>query len=124
MNSKSADVLKAIPDFEQFMSLAGEISKLSFRKMQLETAIKSKESETFKTVSTKEDFFQNGKPPSATYIENAYKYAGVEGEILPLRNELSEVTAKLDEKRIQFDIYKTMVDIWRSLSSSERSTSI
>lgn len=124
MITKSSDMLKHIPDYDMFMGISAEISELSYRKLKLEAQIKSKEAENFRIVSTDEKYFQGGKPPSATYIENAYKYTGIDNELVPLRLELAEVTSRLEEKRLQFDVYKTMVDIWRTLSSSERSSTL
>lgn len=124
MDSRASEVIKNIPDYDKFMELTVEISKLQYKKLSLETLIKSKEADNFKTVSTDERFFQNGKPPSSTFIENAYKFSGIDGSLIPLRLELAEVTAKLEQKRLEMDVYKTMVDIWRTLSSTERASSI
>ena len=120
MKATPDEVLKAIPDFEEFTKLAEEISALMYKKLSLDAQIKDGESNVFKVASTDEKFFQGGKPPSSTAIDNTYKYSGLAGELLPLRQELARATADLEGKRIQYDIYKQMVEIWRTLCSNSR----
>lgn len=124
MKASSAEILSKIPDFDEFMGLTSEISELLFRKLSLDARLKSAESENYRTASTKEEYFQNGKPPTSTFIENAYKYSGLNGELVPMRLELAEVTSQLEQKKLQLDIWKSMIEVWRSLSASERSSSI
>jgi len=124
MKGSPEDVLKAIPDFEEFTKLAEEISALMYKKLSLDSLIKEGESIVFKVVSTDEQFFQGGKPMSATAIENTYKHTGVGGELLPHRQELAKVTADLEGKRLQYDIYKQFIEVWRTLCSNQRSVSI
>jgi hypothetical protein len=120
MKGTPEEVLKAIPDFEEFTKLAEEISALMYKKLSLDAQIKDGESNVFKIASTDEKYLQGGKAPSSTAIDNTFKYPGLNGELLPLRNELAKATAELEGKRLQYDIYKQMVEIWRTLSSNQR----
>lgn len=124
MNSNLSEVLKAIPDFDDFMSITEDIRAINFDKMVVENEIKHRESENFKAVMNKPEYFQNGKPVPVSYYENAYKFTGLSGELLELRQRLSELSALLDQKRLQLSIYKDMIDVWRTMSSNERMASV
>lgn len=124
MKISSEELLSKIPTFDEFMALSAEIGTLMYRKMKLDAEIKAKESENFLRIMTDEAFFINGKPPSATHVESAYRFPGISGELLPMRLELAEVTSELEKSKIKMDIWKTMVDVWRTVSASERSSSI
>lgn len=124
MKGAPDDVLKAIPDFDEFMKLSASISDLMYKKMRLDNEIKGKEAEVFKLVSTSTDFLQAGKPPSATYIDNTYKFSGINGELLPLRDELSKTISDLEGKKQQMEIYKTMIEVWRTLCSNARTAGL
>lgn len=113
-------VLKDIPDFEDFTKLTEEITSLQLRKLMLESKIKTGEANVFKEATTNEFYFQGGKPPAVSYIENTYKFTGLERELIPLREELAQVTAEFEGKKQQMDIYKTMIEVWRTLCSNQR----
>lgn len=120
MKGTPEEVLKAIPDFDEFTLLSNEITELMYRKLSLEAQIKDGESNVFKVASTDEAYFQGGKAPSATYVENTYKFPGLQRELIPLRNDLAVVIAELEGKKSLMDIYKTMIEIWRTLCSNQR----
>lgn len=124
MKATLADILKALPDFEDFTKLSDEISDLLYKKLVLEKDIKAGESEVFKRFATDSHLYFNDKPAPVSFVENAYKFSGLNGELLPLRNDLAQVTANLERARLRFDIYKQMMDMWRTLSANERSSSL
>ena len=124
MKGSPDEVLKAIPDFEEFSKLAEEISALMYKKLTIEANLKSGEANVFMVATTQPEYQQGGKPPAISYIENTYKFSGISGDLAPMRYELAKVTAELDGKRLQYDIYKQMVEIWRTLCSNQRSVSI
>jgi hypothetical protein len=124
MKNSVEDILKALPDFDELTKLTKEISSLMFTRLSLDAEIKSKESDVFFKATTDEKYFQGGKPPSSTYIDNTYKYPGFNGEILPLRIEMAKVTADLEGKKLLYDVYKTMIEVWRTMSSNQRSASL
>lgn len=120
MKANLKEILESIPDFEDFMKLAEEIGELSYRKMQKETLIKAMESETFK-VAMKEPL-DNGKFPSTSFVANAYLYTGLRGELIPYREQLAEITASLDKKKIQLSIYREMINLFQTVSANERNS--
>lgn len=120
MKANLKDILESIPDFDDFMKLSVEIGELAFEKLSLENKIKQKESETFREAMRMPN--GDGKFPSASYVNSAYTYTGINGEILEYRDRLSVVVAALDTKRIQLSIYRDMLELYRTFSANERST--
>ena len=122
MENSPDKVLKAIPDFEEFMKLSNEIAVLMYKKLSLDAQIKEGESDVFRIATTDEQYFQGGKPPSSTAIDNTFKYTGFNKELIPLRNELAKTVSELEGKKLQMDVYKQMIDIWRTLCSNNRTS--
>jgi len=120
MNNNADEVLKSIPDFDDFTKLTEEITKVSYDKMVLEAKIKEGEANVFKVTSTDPQYQVAGKAPAVSYVENTFKFSGLSGELIPLRQELAACTASLEGKKLQMDVYKTMVEIWRTLCSNQR----
>jgi len=120
MKGSPDEVLKAIPDFEEFTKLAEEISALMYRKLYLEAQIKEGESNVFRVANTDEKYFQGGKPASVSFIDNTYKFPGLEHELIPMRTELARIASELEGKRLQLDVYKSFIEIWRTLCSNSR----
>lgn len=109
-----------LPEFEDMQNTVEEILKLSLKKASLDLSIKVAEADVFKQAIVDEKYFQGGKPPSATYIENAYKQTGLEGEIIPKREELGDITARLEYQKNKLELMKTLVEIWRSEQANQR----
>ena len=124
MKGTPEEVLKSIPDFEEFIKLSEEISELMYSKLVLDSQIKAGEAAVFTTLNTDEKFFQGGKPPSVAYIDNTFKHRGINGELLPLRSELAGVISKLEGKKALMEVYKTMIEVWRTLCSNQRTASM
>ena len=120
----SGSILKKLPDFDDMMKVSGEIGDLLLEKLKSETEIKSKEAETILKVMTDEKYFVGGKPPSMSFADSTYKVTGLEGELVPMRESLAEITANLEKKKIQYDVYKNMLDMWRTLAANERYQSV
>lgn len=124
MKATLTDVMKALPDFDELSNLSAEIADLMYRKLLLEKDIKVGEASVFKKCQTDPSLYQNGKPAPVTFIDNAYKFTGIENELVPIRTQLAEIIAKLELARMKMDVYKNMMDIWRTLSANERSSSM
>lgn len=120
METNSKKVMEAMPSFDEFMNLAESIKIASVEKMKLENQIKSAEALAFKAVMTDEKYFVGGKPVAVSYFENYYKTRGIDGEILELRFKLAEIVAYLESLRNQFEIYKSMHDLFKTLVYQER----
>lgn len=120
MVTNSQKVLEAMPTFDDFTKLAEEIKALSIAKMKMENRIKAEEAATFRRVMTDAEFFVGGKPVSVSYYENAYKFSGLNGSLTEARNMLADMQAALDEKKNQFEIYRQMHDLFKTLVYQER----
>lgn len=120
MKGTPEEILKAIPDFEEFTRLAEEISALMYSKLSLEAEIKSGEANVFQVASTSEKFLQGGKPPATSYITETYKFTGLANELMPIRERFAKVSSELEGKKLQMDVYKQMIEIWRTLCSNNR----
>lgn len=110
------------PDFEDMMEVAERIRNLSLKEMVLKDTLKKKESEIYIEAITTDKHLVNGKPPSAVFVENAWKHTGFDGELLEIRNELATVSADLDHQKNIFGIRKDMLEIWRTESANKRAS--
>lgn len=111
-----------IPDFDDMLQLAEKIKELMLIKSSLDTKIKLGQSEVYKLVMTDPKFFENGKPPSVSYVKAVYEYPGLNGELISLREAYSVASAELDFLQTQFDIMKTKIDIYRTESANKRAS--
>lgn len=111
-----------IPDFDDMVNLAEQIKKLTLRKILLDVDIKLKEAEVIEEVTTNDKYFQNGKIPSMSLIEDTWKYTGFERELIPLRKEMANVISELEEAKLKFDVYKMQVDMYRTEAANQRAT--
>jgi hypothetical protein len=120
METNSKKILAALPDFQDFMSLAEEIKLISLKRMKLENRIRWEEAATFRRIMEEEKFWVKGKPVPVSYFENAFKYAGIDGSLLDLRNELAELQAELELKRNTFEVYNRMLEMHKTLVYQEK----
>jgi hypothetical protein len=109
-----------LPDFEDMSEAIEKISSLALKKSLLEIEIKKGESLVFTTAMSDPAYLQGGKQPSSAYVENAYKYTGLNGELIPLRVELAVTGATLEKERLSFDLMKDSIEIWRSEMATAR----
>lgn len=124
MNSNTKTLLESLPDFSEFMSVTEEIGKLLYTKLLLEKEIKKLEANVVTEAMVNEKYFIGGKPASMSYIESTLKFTGLDGEIVPLREELARVTGKLEESKLKLYVYKDMLEVWRTLSANERNSGL
>jgi len=113
-----------VPDFEDMMKVAEEIRDKSMAKSKLELKIDDKVAKTVHTVTTDSDFFVNGKPPSMAFIKTTYEFGGIHGELYELRQQLGVVTAELDYLKNKLDVYRQMIEVWRTVSANKRASVI
>jgi hypothetical protein len=124
MKTDLKEILVNLPDFDELSNLAHKIREASVKKLMIEKDIKRAEAKVVSTVVGNSAWFRDGKPLAMSVIESTYKYTGLEGEIIPLREQYIESCGELDELRLTMDIYKNMFDVWRTLSANERSLNI
>ena len=113
-----------LPDFSDMMSVVNQISNLAIEKAKLEIQIKAEEANIYYTVTSDSKYFQNGKAPSVAFVEKTWGFAGLQGELLPLRERLATISAKLDGCKLEYDSMKMAIDIWRTASANERSATL
>lgn len=114
------DLIGMLPDYNDLLKLAEEISCFQYEKSKLELELKEAEALIFRTALSDEKFFVGGKPPSIASIEANYKITGFNGELIPIRKRLLEATLDFDNAKQKFDVYKLLFEVWRTLSSNER----
>lgn len=105
-----------LPDFDMLFKLALEIKELSVEEGLLELEIKRSESDIIRNIVEK----SQGKPPSMSYLQSTVAFTGVDNSLLDLRKRLVEVSSDLDYKKLLLDLYKRMIDVWRTQSANER----
>lgn len=124
MENSSSQLLKDLPDFHDMLTLSQKIKDLSVDKIKKELEISHLESEIFRFVMDSDAHKVNGKSPAVSYVKEAYKVGGINGELLEPRVELADITAELAMLRQRFHIFEQMLDVWRTLSANERSSSL
>lgn len=117
---KSKDILDKLPDYEELLNIIETIGKLTVEKLMLEVDIKSAESAIVRKTTTDVAYFQGGKAPSMAYVESAYKYTGIDGELIPKRERLAYLISEIDKAKLSYETFKVMSEIWRTLSANER----
>ena len=105
-----------LPDFDKLFQLALEIKNLSVEESFLDLTIKQKEADIIREAITS----ANGKPPSMSYLQATVAFTGPDGSLLELRRRLADVKTELDYKKLLLDLYKRMIDVWRTQSANER----
>jgi hypothetical protein len=105
-----------LPDPEEMLKLVDEIYEITKKIGVLKLKIKLGESE----VVLKANEFSNGKPPSMSFLQASYLVTGLNNELVPLREKLSELESELEHKKNKLEMYKLIVDIWRTQSANER----
>lgn len=109
-----------LPDFDDMLKSIDNIYELMKRKSLLDIEIKLQEANVTAEATSNEKYFQNNKPPSQTYIDNSWKYTGFDNELIPLRKELAEVTAKLEFEKMRYYFYSNIIDVWRTQEANKR----
>ncbi len=109
-----------LPDFDDIYQVSTTIRDLVLKRDTLEIEIKKLESEVYKRTATDTNYFVAGKPPSASFVKATYEFTGLEGEILPLRQEYALTCANLEQSRILLESMKMQVDLYRTESANRR----
>lgn len=120
METNSKKILEALPNFNDYLDIIEEIKRLNLKKMQVEAAIKQDEASNFIEVMSNPKFFVGGKAVPVSFYENAYKYGGIDGNLVNLRAEYMRVSAELDALKARYDVYRQMQDMYKSIVYAER----
>lgn len=111
-----------LPDFDKIFELIDRLGNLNREIMVLELEIELGEARAITEVTVNPKYFIRGKSPTISYINGTYKITGLEGELIPLRKELLDKRYTYDNLKTELDMYKKMIDVWRTNSANERSS--
>jgi hypothetical protein len=59
-----------------------------------------------------------------SYINAAFKYPGLNGELTLLRLEVAKITVHIEKLKSDMDSYRTLIGVWQTLSANERKASL
>lgn len=116
------DTNMSIPDFDDMLELVGTIKKLSIEAERLKLKIKDNEATTVIEMTTNPEHFINGKPPSMSFLRDTFKFSGLDGSLLDLRQSLAKSEAELEFARNELEIYRSMIEVWRTVSANRRAS--
>ena len=109
-----------LPDIDKLYELSELIRDLSFKKGLAKLEIQKEEANITREATNDKKWFVNNKPPSQTYIDNAWKFTGFDGNLLKKREELNHIDVELDDAYREYELLKLLIEIWRTQSANER----
>lgn len=113
-----------LPDFDDMIALATEIGTLKKGLLTAKGRLSILKAQITRDVSTTEEYFVKGKPPSMSYIESNYHNLGINKktrtELVDLKASIATKEGSLREKELLFDVYRAMIDVWRTESANKR----
>ena len=113
-----------IPDFEDMVKVSEKIRELSLEKTRLELKIDDSFSKTVLQLTTNPEYFVNNKPPSMVFIKATYGFGGLDGKLYEYRIQLGTIEAELEYLKNKLNIYRDMIDVWRTVSANKRASVI
>jgi len=113
-----------LPDFDDMIGITGEIGTLK-RTIAIDKAKLGRlQAYITEMASTDPTYYVSDKPPSMAYIKANYHVLGLtkdQGEELELlHSRLAENEGRLRELELLFDVYRSMIDVWRTESANLR----
>lgn len=113
-----------LPDFDELIALTGEIGGLKTTLMVDKASLSRLEAEITERVTKLPQYHVGGKAPSMAYIKSHYHILGCDdetcGELDKLKSIIAENEGKLREKDLLFQVYRDMIDVWRTESANKR----
>jgi hypothetical protein len=113
-----------LPDFDELIALTGEIGGLKTTLMVDKASLERLEAEITQRVTDLPQYHVGEKPPSMAYIKSHYHVLGCDEDTDRELGELKAVIAgnegKLREKELLFQVYRDMIDVWRTESANKR----
>ncbi|MEM4134560.1 MAG: hypothetical protein QXV73_05125 [Candidatus Micrarchaeia archaeon] len=105
-----------LPDIQEIEKVIDEIYRISKEIARLKLEIKVLEAKTILELVNTSD----GKAPSMNFIQSTFAVTGKNDELIELRAKLASLETKLKYYENKYDMYKMIVDIWRTQSANER----
>lgn len=109
-----------LPDFDDMMKLVDEITNVSARVKETELDIDQLVSNIHREAQVNDKYFVNGKPPSSTHVKACWETTGFDGELIPKRRELIYLETRLEKAKMQYEILRMQVDLYRTDSANKR----
>ena len=113
-----------LPDFDDMIAMAGEIGSLKRAIAIDKTRLEQIQALITDLATNDPTYFVNDKPPSMTYIKANYHVVGLtteqRKEIETLNSRLADNEGRLRELELLFDVYRAMIDVWRTESANLR----
>jgi len=110
-----------LPDFDRVYELAQSIKDRSIELAKLDLELDIKRADINKLATNNSEYLINGKPPSQDYLKNTLLITGINGELIPIREQINLLSSELDYLKRSYEIIKMIVEIWRTESANERS---
>lgn len=110
-----------IPDFNKINNIIDNINSLAKEKAKLKFELETKEASIMiDAITNAENHLVEGKPPSATFVQQGWKVNGFDGELIPIREKYYAITEELESYKRILDMYKLAIEVWRTESANER----
>lgn len=113
-----------LPDFDQLITLAEEIGVAKKRLLLNKVLLDREHASITQIVTSDVTYYVSSKPPSMAYIKSNYHVLGIDKEsredIEALQNQIAEDEGTLKEKELLFEVYRGMIDVWRTESANKR----
>lgn len=113
-----------LPDFDEMIRLTREIGILKSEILIDEARLDVLLAQITELVTTDDEYFINNRPPSMAHVKSHYHQLGVDEEskikLVEVRKRIAENEGKLKEREMLFDVYRSMIDVWRTESANKR----
>ncbi len=116
--------IENLPDFDELIALTGEIGGLKTTLMVDKAGLARLEAEITEKVTKDAQYHVGGKAPSMAYIKSHYHTLGCDKktfeDLNTLKSTIAKNEGKLREKDLLFQVYRDMIDVWRTESANKR----
>jgi len=109
-----------LPDFDVMMEDIDNIYNKSREKALLDVRLKQAEAELTRAAQVDPKYFKDGKPPAQNFVDNAYKYTGLNNELVEPRNLSAMLGAEVEMLKNKLELKHKIIDIWRTQAANER----
>jgi hypothetical protein len=113
-----------LPDFDDMITLADEIGQSKTQLMLDKTELEKLKAIITEKVTTKPEYYIGNKPPSMTYIKSNYHVLGIntktKDKLSVLLVAIANNEGELKRKELLFDVFRAMIDVWRTRSANKR----
>lgn len=115
---------RPLPDFDTMTVLAKEIGNLKRSLLIDKARLDQLIAQITEVVMADSTYWTGSKPPSMAYVEATYHIRGLNVEqfnsLSALRSAIADEEGSLKEKELTFQVYRDMIDVWRTESANKR----